>query len=233
MYTHNASYMKKKIFIISSLTSFSTAVRKNTCQKYFLCPLRPNIIIPTATSYSYIVCSYYVCSSICDFKACKFQFRKWRTTLYYITYVVKKRSRVCSSGLVWHPTVLYGLLLVVCVSLLFPLDPALHSPLHTRYICCAIVGLAVKRSSFLLFQAYCASLPGLPVCLPARCYCLHQAKPSRPRAQLRFPSCSQGCLAANLSYRPAGALHMPASRSFGLDALVLAFPTLWLSIQQH
>ena len=60
MYTHNASYMKKKIFIISSLTSFSTAVRKNTCQKYFLCPLRPNIIIPTATSYSYIVCSYYV-----------------------------------------------------------------------------------------------------------------------------------------------------------------------------
>ena len=132
----------------------------------------------------------------------------------------------------WHPTVLYGLLLVVCVSLLFPLDPALHSPLHTRYICCAIVGLAVKRSSFLLFQAYCASLPGLPVCLPARCYCLHQAKPSRPRAQLRFPSCSQGCPAARLSYRPAGALLMPASRSFGLDALVLAFLTLWLSTQQ-
>lgn len=52
--------MKKKIIIISSLTSFCAAVR-NTCQKYFLCrPLRPNIIIPTATSYSYIVCSYYV-----------------------------------------------------------------------------------------------------------------------------------------------------------------------------
>ena len=158
---------------------------------------------------------------------------KWRTTLYYITYVVKKRSRVCSSGLVWHPTVLYGLLLVVCVSLLFPLDPALHSPLHTRYICCAIVGLAVKRSSFLLFQAYCGKPARLPVCPPAHCYCLHQAKPSRPRAQLRFPSCSQGCLPARLSYRPAGALHMPASRSFGLDALVLAFLTLWLSTQQH
>ena len=161
--------MKKKIFIISSLTSFCTAVR-NTCQKYFLCPLRPNIIILTATSYSYIV-QQLLCS-ICDFKACKFQFRKWRTTLYYITYVVKKRSRVCSSGLVWHPTVLYGLLLVVCVSLLFPLDPALHSPLHTRYICCAIVGLAVKRSSFLLFQAYC--------CKPAACLyaCLPAARPS-------------------------------------------------------
>ena len=185
--------------------------------------MRPNIIIPTATSYSYIVCSYYVCSSICDFKACKFQFRKWRTTLYYITYVVKKRSRVCSSGLVWHPTVLYGLLLVVCVSLLFPLDPALHSPLHTRYICCAIVGLAVKRSSFLLFQAYCASLPACTRPSPAGR--VHScAFPVAPKAAW-LPACPTD--------RPAGALHMPASRSFGLDALVLAFLTLWLSTQQH
>ena len=222
--------MKKKIFIISSLTSFCAAVR-NTCQKYFLCPLRPNIIIPTATSYSYIVCSYYVVAYVTS-KPANSNLEKWRTTLYYITYVVKKRSRVCSSGLVWHPTVLYGLLLVVCVSLLFPLDPALHSPLHTRYICCAIVGLAVKRSSFLLFQAYCASLPACFACMPAAC-AVTEAKPSRPRAQLRFPSCSQGCLPARLSYRPAGALHMPASRSFGLDALVLAFLTLWLSTQQH
>ena len=115
----------------------------------------------------------------------------------------EKRSRVCSSGLVWHPTVLYGLLLVVCVSLLFPLDPALHSPLHTRYICCAIVGLAVKRSSFLLFQAYCASLPACFACMPAACS-VTEAKPSRPRAQLCFPSCSQRCLTARLAYRPAG-----------------------------
>lgn len=53
-----------------------------------------------------------------------------------------------------------------------------------------------------------------------------------PHAQLRFPSSSQGCLAARLAYRPAGALLLPASRSFGLDALVLAFLTLWLSTQQ-
>ena len=142
--------------------------------------------------------SYYIvlCSSICSFKASKFQFRKWRTTLYYITYVVKKRSRVCSSGLVWHPTVLYGLLLVVCVSLLFPLDPALHSPLHTRYICCAIVGLAVKRSSFLLFQAYCASLPACPLLLPApgqaqqaaRTAALSQLLPRLPACPLVLPA---------------------------------------------
>ena len=109
---------------------------------------------------------------------------------------MKKRSRVCSSGLVWHPTVLYGLLLVVCVSLLFPLDPALHSPLHTRYICCAIVGLAVKRSSFLLFQAYCASLPACPLLLPApgqaqqaaRTAALSQLLPRLPGCPLVLPA---------------------------------------------
>ena len=132
---------------------------------------------------------------------------KWRTTLYYITYVVKKRSRVCSSGLVWHPTVLYGLLLVVCVSLLFPLDPALHSPLHTRYICCAIVGLAVKRSSFLLFQAYCASLPAYPpACMPAcpagRAHSC--AFPVAPKAAC-LPACPTG-RPAHFTCRQAGLL---------------------------
>ena len=90
-------------------------------------------------------------------------------------------------------------------------------------------GLSCQKKQLSPFS----SLLCKPACLPTRLYaCLHQAKPSRPRAQLRFPSCSQGCLAARLSYRPAGALHMPASRSFGLDALVLAFLTLWLSTQQ-
>ena len=78
----------------------------------------------------------------------------------------------------------------------------LHYIAHTTYSVYMLCycGLSCQKKqlspfSSLLWQA----------CLPAR---LHQAKPSRPHAHLRFPSCSQGCLtgclAARLSYRPAG-----------------------------
>ena len=99
------------------------------------------------------------------------------------------------------------------------------------------MGLAVKRSSFLLFQAYCGKPAFLPACTrPSPAGRTHScAFPVAPKVASQaawLPACLTGRPAAAWRGAPAGALHMPASRSFGLDALVLAFLTLWLSTQQ-